>query len=395
MGTSEPVAPPITTSIALRTDPTPSTALVVALSITSVPSSIPGPSTVLARSTTSAAKSAARVPSNVVLEVPATDSRASRSSVPLAPSLSGEDARNKAKGKAHKSAASDHWRSEPLGDDERDPKRTRTDLSSPTVRMLQLVFDDDATAAHLFATVVFSDDAHTRVRASSSRTMSRTGLNKRRADNHTKGELTTRTERTTKTEQLNKRYKEFEKAFGDNAKLYAKNEKLTKELETTKTDASNSLLFLAKRKEQIDELIKQVEQKRKLLKIARALIVDLHEMFDIAKARFVELKGDPQDEMIFQVQREAHLDFVKQLLGLIPGREAPKFEDELASLTADVEASVGDEEYFDKLMESLEECFNVVLPEGVCQACVSEPGPLQEMRIDTAGLLKKLMISKA
>ncbi|KFK23027.1 hypothetical protein AALP_AAs49360U000100, partial [Arabis alpina] len=67
--------------------------------------------------------------------------------------------------------------------------------------------------------------------------------------------------------------------------------------------------------------------------------------------------------MVFQIQREANLDFVKQLMGLIPERKVPKLEDELASLTADVEAHAGDEEYFDKLMESLGECLDVVLPE--------------------------------
>ncbi|KFK26170.1 hypothetical protein AALP_AA8G212000 [Arabis alpina] len=307
-GASEAAASPSTTS-APKTVPTPSTAPALAPSTTSVPSSTPVPST------TSASKNVARVPPSVVLGVPATDSKASRSSVPLAFSRSGEDARKNAKAKAHKTATSDHRRSEPRSDGEREPKRTRTDPPSPFVRVSQLVFDDDAAAARLFATMVFPDVPYTRVRASSSGTMSRAGLKaeiekqKRRADNYAKGEIATKTERNKYAEQLDKRNNELERALRDNKRLRVENEKLAKKLETAKQDASNSLTFLTRRNEQVDELKKQVKQKRKLLKTAKALIVDLHEKFAIAKAKFVELKRDPQDKMIYQVQREVNLDF--------------------------------------------------------------------------------------
>ncbi|KFK32015.1 hypothetical protein AALP_AA6G188900 [Arabis alpina] len=230
--------------------------------------------------------------------------------------------------------------------------------------------------------MVFPDDPYTRVGASSSGMMSRAGLKflafvnrvgheleveiekqKRRADDYAKGELAAKTERNKYAEQLDKRNKELERALGDSKRLRVENEKLAKKLETAKQDMSNSLTFLTRRNEQVDELKKQVGQKRELLKTAKALIVDLHEKFVIAKSKFVELKGDPQDKMIFQVQREANLDFVKQFLDLFPDRKGPRLEDKLASLTADVEANVGDEEHFNKLMESLEECLNVVLPE--------------------------------
>ncbi|KFK43657.1 hypothetical protein AALP_AA1G155500 [Arabis alpina] len=345
----------------------------------------------------------------------------------------------KAKGKEHESGTSDHRRSEPRGDDKREPKRTRTDLPSPIVRFSQSVFDDDTAAARLFATLVFPDDPHTRVRASSSGTMSRVGLKflafvnrvdheleaeiekqKCRADNHANGERTTRTERDTFADQLDKRIKSLRRHSGNNARLRPKNEKLTKELETAKQDARNSLTFLTRRNEQADELKKQVEQRRKLLKTARDLILDLHEKFAIAKAKFAKPKGDPQDKMIFQVQREANLDFVKQLLGLLPERKVPKLEDALTSLTADVEANACDEEYFERLMESFEECLNVVLlafakptlltqdkpletlaPEagvkdvsGSRMSLENVGGLLQEMRIGRAGLLKNLMISE-
>ncbi|KFK23058.1 hypothetical protein AALP_AAs67435U000300 [Arabis alpina] len=240
------------------------------------------------------------------------------------------------------------------------------------------------------------------------------------ADDYAKGELAAKTERNKYAEHLDKRNNELERAFGDNKRLRVENEKLAKKLEAAKKDASNSLTFLTRRNEQVDELKRQVGQKRELLKTAKALIVDLHEKFAIAKAKFVELKGDPQDKMAFQIQREANLDFVKQLLGLFPDRKAPRLEDELASLTADVEANVGDEEYFDKLMESLGECLDVVLLEfvkptlpnqdvsleklavdtgvvdvsGSIMSLENAGGLLQEMRIDSAGLLKNLMISE-
>ncbi|KFK33886.1 hypothetical protein AALP_AA5G073000 [Arabis alpina] len=235
--------------------------------------------------------------------------------------------------------------------------------------------------------MVFPDDPYTRVHASSSGTMSRAGLmflafvnrvgheleaeiekQKIRADDYAKGELAAKAERNKYADQLDKRNKELERALGDNKRLRVENEKLAK-----------------KRNEQVGELKKQVGQKRELLKMAKALIVDLHEKFAIVKAKKV-----------------------------------PRLEDELASLTADVEANVGDEEYFDKLMESLGECLDVVLPEfakptlpnqdvslerlpaeadvvnvsGSIMFLENAGGLLQEMRIDSAGLLKNLMISE-
>ncbi|KFK32419.1 hypothetical protein AALP_AA6G239600 [Arabis alpina] len=378
------------------------------------------------------------MPPSIVLGMLASAPKAARSFVPLASSRSREDARKKAKGKAHETMTSDRRGGEPRGDDEREPKRPRTDPPSPSVRVLQLVFDDDAAVARLFATIVFPDDPYTRVRASSSGTMSRAGVKflafvncvghefeaeiekqKLCADDYAKGELAAKAERNKYADQLDKRNKELERALGDNKRLRVENEKLAKRLETAKKDVSNSLDCLTKCNEQVGELKKHVGQKRELLKTVKALIVDLHEKFAIAKAKFVELNGDPQDKMVFQIQREANLDFVKQLLGLFPDRKVPRLEDELASLTVDVEANVGDEEYFVKLMESLRECLDVVLPEfakptlpnqdvfleklageagvvdvlGSIMSLENASGLLQ-MRIDSAGLLKNLMISK-
>ncbi|KFK29380.1 hypothetical protein AALP_AA7G126000 [Arabis alpina] len=373
-GAYEAVPPPSTTSMP-KTIPTPSTAPALAPNTTYVPSTTPAPSTA------STAKKTARMPPSIVLGMPASDSRAVRSSVLLASSRSGEDARKKS------------------------------------------VFDDDAADARLFATMAFPDDPYTRVRASSSRTMSRARLKflafvkrvgheleveiekqKLCANDYAKGELAAKTKRNKYVEQLEKKNKELERTLGDNKRLRVENEKLAKKLETAKKDASNSLDCLTRRNEQVSELRMQVGQKRQLLKTAKALIVDLHEKFAIAKAKFVELKGDPQDKMVFQIQREANLDFVKQLLGLFPDRKVSRLDDELASLTADVEANVGDEEYFDNFMESLGECLDVVLPElageaGVVDASgpimsLENAGGLLQIRIDSAGLLKNLMISE-
>ncbi|KFK35642.1 hypothetical protein AALP_AA4G017200 [Arabis alpina] len=165
--------------------------------------------------------------------------------------------------------------------------------------------------------------------------------------------------------------------------------KNAKKLETAKQDARNSLTFLTRRNEQVDELKKQVGQKREFLKTAKALIVDLHEKFTIAKSKFVELKCDPQDKMIFQVQREANLDFVKQLLGLFLDRKVPRLEDELASLTADMEGQL-----VDKSLENLAAEAGVKDVSGSLMSLENAGGLLQEMRIDSIGLLKNLMISE-
>ncbi|KFK31271.1 hypothetical protein AALP_AA6G090600 [Arabis alpina] len=334
------------------------------------------------------------MPSSVVLDMSASDPKAARSSVSLASSRSEDDARRKAKGKAQETVTRDRRGSEPRGDDGREPKRPRTDPPSPSF----LAFVN--RVGHELEAEIEKQ--------------------KHRVDAYAKGELAAKTERNKYAEQLENRDKELEKALGDNKRLRVENDKLTKKLEAAEKDVSNSLNCLTSRNALVAELKTQVGKKRESLRTTKALIVDLHEQFAIAKAKFEELKGEPQDKLVFQIQREVSLDFVKQLLGLFPDRKVPRLEDELASLTADVEAHAGDEEYFDKLMESLGECLDVILlkfarptlpnrdvsleklaadagvadvsgthmfSEGACRL-------LQEMRIDSAELLKNFMISE-
>ncbi|KFK23399.1 hypothetical protein AALP_AAs67300U000100 [Arabis alpina] len=367
--------------------------------------------------------------------MPASDPKAACPSVPLAVSHSGDDVRRKAKGKSQDVAGADHRGNEAQSADGREPKRPRTDPPSP-VKVSQSVFDDDSAAARLFATLAFPGDPCGPVQgSSSSSTMSRAGLrflafvnrvcheledeaerHKLRADVCAKGESVAKAERNKYADKLERRNKELEKALGDNERLRAENEELSRKLEVAEKSASNSLNCLSDRNAQVRALKAKVGKKRTELKTAKVLIVDLYEQFVAARAKLEELKGVPQDRMVFQIQREANLDFVKQLMGLIPERKVPKLEDELASLTADA----GDEEYFDKLMESLGECLDVVLPEfakpstrnqdvpleklaadagiadvsGSHMLSESAGGLLQEMRIDSAGLLKDLMISE-
>ncbi|KFK33800.1 hypothetical protein AALP_AA5G062000 [Arabis alpina] len=393
---------------------------------TSTPSAAPSP------------KKPAHVSSSLVMAMPASDPKAARPSAPLAVSCSGDDASRKAKGKSQDVVGADRRGSESRSADGRDPKRPRTDPPSP-VKVSQSVFDDDSAAARLFATLAFPDDPCGHVQASaSSGTMSRAGLrclafvnrvcheledeverHKLRADACAKGESVAKAERNKYADKLERRNKELEKALG-NERLRAENEELSRKLEVAEKNASNSLSWLSDRNAQVAALKMKVGKKRTKLKTAKVLIVDLYEQFASARAKFEELKGIPQDRMVFQIQREANLDLVKQLMGLIPERKVPKLEDELASLTADVEAHAGDEEYFDKLMETLGECLDVVLPEfakpstrnqdasleklaadagdadvsGSHMLSESAGGLLQEMRIDSAGLLKDLMISE-
>ncbi|KFK37126.1 hypothetical protein AALP_AA4G216200 [Arabis alpina] len=337
---------------------------------TSTPSAAPSP------------KKPAHVSSSLVLTMPAGDPKAAHPSASLAVSRSGDDARRKAKGKSQNVVGADRRGSESWSTDGREPKRPRTDPPSP-VKVSQSVFDDDSAAARLFATLAFPDDPCGPVQASaSSGTMSRARLrflafvnrvcheledkverHKLRADACAKGESVAKAERNKYADKLERRNKELEKALGDNERLRAENKELSRKLEVAEKNASNSFSCLSDRNAQVAALKMKVRKKRMELKTAKVLIVDLYEQFSAARAKFEELKGIPQNIMVFQIQREANLDLVKQLMGLIPERKVPKLQDELASLTADVEAHAGDEEYFDKLMETLGECLDVVLPE--------------------------------
>ncbi|KFK29378.1 hypothetical protein AALP_AA7G125900 [Arabis alpina] len=330
---------------------------------TSTPSAAPSP------------KKPVHVSSSLVLAMPASDPKAARPSAPLAVSRSGDDARRKAKGKSQDVVGADRRGSESRSADGIEPKRPRTDPP---------VFDDDSAAARLFATLAFPDDPCGPVQASaSSGTMSRAGLrflafvnrvcheledeverHKLRADACAKGESVAKAERNKYAEKLERRNKELEKALGDNERLCAENEELSRKLEVAEKNASNSLSCLSDRNAQVAALKMKVGKKKTELKTDKVLIVDLYEQFAAARAKFEELKCIPQDRMVFQIQREANLDLVKQLMGLIPERKVPKLEDELASLTADVEAHAGDEEYFDKLMVTLGE---------FCQAFDTKP----------------------
>ncbi|KFK36159.1 hypothetical protein AALP_AA4G085700 [Arabis alpina] len=419
-------------SSAPRATSTPSAAHDLVPSASEVPNPTPSNTALLP-------KQSARVSSSLVLAMPASDPKAARSSVPLAISRSGEDVRRKAKGKSQDVASADHRGSESQSADGREPKKARTDPPSP-VKVSRSVFDDDSAAAHLFATLAFPDDPCGPVQgSSSSSTMSRAGLKflafvnrvcheledeaKRqqlRADACAKGESAAKAERNKYADKLERRNKELEKALGDNERLRAENEELSRKLEVAEKSASNSLNCLSDRNAQVAALKAKVGKKRTELKTAKVLIMGFYEQFAAARAKLEELKGTPQDRMVFQIQREANLDFVRQLMGLIPERKVPKLEDELAALTAEVEAHSGDEEYFDKLMESIGECLDVVLPEfakpstrdrdvpleklaadagiadvsGSHMHSESAGGLLQEMRVDSAGLLKDLMISE-
>ncbi|KFK43260.1 hypothetical protein AALP_AA1G100700 [Arabis alpina] len=374
-GTSKASVPPRDSS-APRATSTPSAAHDLVLSASEVPNLTPSDTALLPKKT-------ARVSSSLVLAMPASDPKVARPSAPLAISHSGDDVRRKAKGKSQ-DAGADHRGSESQSADGREPKRPRTDPPS-IAKVSQSVFDDDSAAARLFATLAFPDDPCGPIQgSSSSSTMSRAGLrflafvnrvcheledeaerHKLRADVCAKKESVAKAERNKYADKLERRNKELEKALGDNERLRAENEELSRKLEAAEKSASNSLNCLSDRNAQVAALKAKVGKKRTELKTAKVLIVDLYEQFAAARAKLEELKGVPQDRMVFQIQREANLDFVKQLMGLIPERKVPKLEDELASLTADVEAHAGDEEYFDKLMESLGECLDVVLPEVV------------------------------
>ncbi|KFK29523.1 hypothetical protein AALP_AA7G145600 [Arabis alpina] len=286
---SKAPAPPSTSSVP-RTTSMPSTVPDIAPNTTTVPSTTPG------LSTAPATKKSTRTPSSIVLGVPASDPKAACSSVPLVSSRSGDDARKKAKGKAQDTASADCRESESRGDDGREPKWPRTDPPSSPIRVSQSIFDDDSAAARLFATLAFPDDPYTRAHASSSGTMSRAGLrflafvnrvghkleaeiekHKNRANAYAKGELAAKTERDKYAEKLERRNKELEKALGDNKRLCVENDKLTKKLEAAEKDASNSLSCLTSRNAQVTELKTKVGKKRETLKMAKALIVDLHE----------------------------------------------------------------------------------------------------------------------
>ncbi|KFK32563.1 hypothetical protein AALP_AA6G259400 [Arabis alpina] len=357
VGTSKAPVPPSTSSVPRDTS-TPSTAPDLAPSVSVVPSTAP--------STAPSAKKSVRTSSSLVLVMPASDPKAARSSAPLVTSRSGEDARKKAKRKIQDTAGVDRRESKPRDGDGREPKRPRTDPPCSPVRVSQTM----SRAGLRFLAFVnrVGHEPEEKIKK-----------HKLRTDACAKGELAAKTEHNKYADKLEKRNKELEKAFGDNQRLRTENKerRVVENLEAAGKDASNSLSCLTSRNAQVTELKTKVGKKRDELKMAKALIVDLYEQFATARA---------------------------------------KLEDELLSLITDVEAYAGDEEHFDKLMETLRECLDVVLPEfvkpptpnrdvsleklvadagvadvsGLHMFSESAGGLLQELRIDSARLLKDL-----
>ncbi|KFK24523.1 hypothetical protein AALP_AAs65400U000400 [Arabis alpina] len=102
------------------------------------------------------------------------------------------------------------------------------------------------------------------------------------------------------------------------------------------------------------ELSKVVDRLRR----ADEQIQRLERKFARAKDKFDELQGDPWNNMVYQVERVANLDFISLLLGLVDSHEPPKLEDELTFLTADIAEHARDKDRFVQLTKSFHRLFH-------------------------------------
>ncbi|KFK29344.1 hypothetical protein AALP_AA7G121600 [Arabis alpina] len=280
------------------------------------------------------------------------------------PLPSDDDAKRAAKAKGHE--GDDRKRSSDRDDVtvvDRESKRARTRSASPPRHVSRSVFQDKASASSLFSTLVLNDDVVAPIDTKPSGEMMRQGLKFLALVNKVGHELEAEIEDLKKQVEDEKRRTENSRNAVDElrverdtawAQIDRNNQELTdkaKEIVKLKVEARKS----AKRD---GELSKVVDRLRR----ADEQIQSLQRKFARAKDKFDELQGDPRNNMVYQVQRVANLDFFSLLLGLVDGHEPPKLEDELTFLTADVAEHAGDEELFEQLMRSLHGLLHVLDP---------------------------------
>ncbi|KFK22056.1 hypothetical protein AALP_AAs70859U000200 [Arabis alpina] len=154
------------------------------------------------------------------------------------------------------------------------------------------------------------------------------------------------------------------------AALLAEAEKSTIALAAAEEREQYSAAIVKKRD---GELSKVVDRLRR----ADEQIQSFKRKFAHTKDKFDDLQGDPQSNMVYQVQRVANLDFVRLLLGLLDGHEPLKLEDELTFLTANVAEHARDEERFEQLMKSLHRLLHVLNPKVKVPAVVTHDRTLE------------------
>ncbi|KFK22767.1 hypothetical protein AALP_AAs48002U000200 [Arabis alpina] len=284
-----------------------------------------------------------------------------------APLPSNYEAKRTAKGKGHE--GDDRKRSsdrDDVIDVDRESKRARTRFASPPRRVSKSLFQDKASASRFFSTLVLSDDVVAPIDTKSSREMMRHGLKFLALVNKVGHELEAEVEDLKKQVEDEKRPEARKSA----AALLAEAEKSVIALTAAEKREQYSDAIVKKRD---GELSKVVDRLRR----ADEQIQSLERKFARPKDKFDELQGDPQNNMVYQVQRVANLDFVRLLLGLLDGHEPPKLEDELTFPTADVAEHAGDEERFEQLMKSLHGLLHVLDPKVKVPAVVTHDRTLK------------------
>ncbi|KFK31739.1 hypothetical protein AALP_AA6G152600 [Arabis alpina] len=238
---------------------------------------------------------------------------------------------------------------------------------------------DDVSASSLFSTLAFSDAVVAPINTKSSREMMRQGLKFLAFVNKVGHEL------EVEVEDFKKQIETKNKKLIDKAKkiatLKAEAQKSAAAL-LAEAEKSVTALAVGKEREQYSaatvkkrdgELSRVVDRLRR----ADEQIQSFKRKFGRAKDKFDELQGDLLNNMVYQVQRVANLDFASLLLGLVDGHEPPKLEDELTSLTADVAEHGGDEERFEQLLKSLHELLHVLDPKVKEPAVVAHDRTLE------------------
>ncbi|KFK41120.1 hypothetical protein AALP_AA2G088500 [Arabis alpina] len=320
-----------------------------------------------ARKTTTAAKGS-RLPSSTRTEIVA-----ALPALP-APLPSDYDAKRAAKGKGH--AGDDRKRSsnrDDVIDVDREPKRARARSASPPRRVSSSIFESKASVRSLFSTLVFHDDDLAPINTKWDTNLRPRSKTYEKLEDETRRTETARSasagflaERTAAWASIDKKNAELDDKSRDIVQLRAATKKSAKAL-LTEAERFVTALAAAEEREQCSaailtkrggELVAVTEKLRQ----ANEHIQSLQRKFTRARDKFDELQGDPRGNMVYQVQRVANLDFARLLLGLIDGQEAPRLEDELTFLTADVAEHAGDEERFERLMKNLHGLLHVLDP---------------------------------
>ncbi|KFK26664.1 hypothetical protein AALP_AA8G277200 [Arabis alpina] len=285
-----------------------------------------------------------------------------------APLPSDYDAKRAAKGKGHE--GDDRKRSsnrDDVIDVDRVSKKARARSTSPPRRVSRSVFQDKASASSLFSTLVFHDDDMALINTESSGDMMRQGLRFLGLVNKVGHELEAKVEilKEKLEDETHRTENACTVAEGLRVERNAAWASINKKNDELTDQARAIILLKAEARKSVEALLTEAENS--------AIALAAAEEREQCSAAI----GDPQSNMVYQLQRVANLDLVRLLLGLVDGQEPPKLEDELTFLTADVAEHGEDEERLERLMTSLHGLLHVLDPKVKAPTVVAHDRTLE------------------